>query len=241
MSVGLRLRLTRPTSERHMHNTQASSLPEEINGKPGIQRKPGLRGPHHPPGDPGAVGRHRAGDAELALPHRLLHHHSRVPGRQLRHPHLRRPRGGAARGAAAAHGRVPGLRPGGAAELSAGGDPRRRRLHHQSSLPRRKPPRPGHVRDDADLLRRPVGGLLGHHGAQERHRRPCARELLEPGAGGVPGGTPGPAGEVHRPLQDEQGHRGDHRGQQPHAGAGGGRHPGPGGSGPSGANGGSAR
>ena len=69
--------------------------------------------------------------------------------------------------------------------------PRGRRLHHQSSLPRRQPPRPGHVLDDADLLRRRVGGFLGHHGAQERHRRPCARELLEPGAGGVPGGTPG--------------------------------------------------
>src|SRR5258705_64759 len=53
--------------------------------------------------------RHRAGDAELAVPHRLLHHRARIAGRKLR-THERQGRGGGtARGAAAAYRRLPGL------------------------------------------------------------------------------------------------------------------------------------
>ena len=50
--------------------------------------------------------RHRAGDAELAVPHRLLHHRARIPGRLLRHHGRARRCDRAACRAAAAHGRV---------------------------------------------------------------------------------------------------------------------------------------
>ena len=85
--------------------------------------------------------RHRAGDAELAVPHRLLHHHPRIAGRLLRadeHPRRdHRP----ARRAAAAHRRVPGLHRRRASRTYDRRDRRGRRLHHQPSLPGRQPAR----------------------------------------------------------------------------------------------------
>ena len=53
--------------------------------------------------------RHRAGDADLAVPHRLLHHRAGVAGRVLRADERQGRGGGAARRAAAAHRRVSGL------------------------------------------------------------------------------------------------------------------------------------
>ena len=55
--------------------------------------------------------RHRAGDAELAVPHRLLHHRARVAGRLLRADERQGRGGGAARGAAAAYRRISRLLP----------------------------------------------------------------------------------------------------------------------------------
>ena len=87
--------------------------------------------------------RHRAGDAELAVPHRLLDHRARVAGRLLRADERQGRGGGAARRAAAAHRRVSGLhrrRDRGVRRHHRGG----RRLHHQSPLSGRQPARARH-------------------------------------------------------------------------------------------------
>ena len=97
---------------------------------------------------------------------------------------------------AAAHGRLSRLRRGYLEKLHARRSARRRRLHHQPSLSRRQSPRSRHGGAVADIFSRRMGRLRGQSGAQERHRRPGAGQLLEPGAGDLPGRAACPADQV---------------------------------------------
>ena len=170
--------------------------------------------------------RHRAGDAELAVPHRLLHHRARIAGRLLRADERR--------GEVVAQHVVLPLHIGAfpactAAVIDAFGDgiADRRRLHHQPSLPGRQPARARH------RVITPVfvdGALFGF----------CGSIAHKSDIGGpVPGSCSGQAREIfneglHLPAVRYQSgygrnrrHRAPHRRQQPHARTGARRHPRP--------------
>ena len=127
--------------------------------------------------------RHRAGDAELAVPHRLLDHRARVAGCVLRADEREGRGGGAARGAAAAYRRVSGLH-----RRRHRCVPRRhrgrRRLHHQPSLSRRQP----HAPDIAVITPVFVGGELFGFCGSIAHKSDIG--------GPVPGSCSGQAREI---------------------------------------------
>ena len=77
------------------------------------------------------------------------------------------------------------------------------------------------------VRRRRAVRLLRLDRAQERHRRPGAGKLLRPGARDVQRGPAPAGGALPAPPSAAHRHRAHHRRQQPHAGAGAGRHPRP--------------
>ena len=171
--------------------------------------------------------RHRAGDAELAVPHRLLDHRARIAGCLLRADERQRRGGRAARRAAAAYRRVSGLLR------------RRDRANSATSIAEgdaflinhpyrgRQPARARHLRHHAGVRRRRAVRLLRLDRAQERHRRPGAGKLLRPGARDLQRGPASAGGALPARRQADPRHRAHHRRQQPHARAGAGRHPRP--------------